>query len=105
ENLDAMYGLADESTGQWQAFLETLLSIYGESPFTTKDLAQRLQNDNALRDALPADLELNDIPGNFSRRAGKAFSKHAEKRYGERHLRLERDGEEKRATKWCVRYG
>jgi len=95
-----MYELADESSGQWEGFLQSLREAYQDEIFTTKRLAQRLGTDCALRDALPDELEDDLKPKSLSRRLGIAFSKRAGRRYGESNLHLERAGQEKRATKW-----
>jgi hypothetical protein len=104
-NVDEMYELADESTGQWEGFLQALREAYHDELFTTKRLADRLGTDHALRDALPDELEDDLKPESLSRRMGIAFSKRAGRRYGESNLHLERAGEEKRATKWRVLTG
>jgi hypothetical protein len=100
-----MYELADESAAQWEGFLQALHDMYGDETFTSKELARRLEGDQALSDALPDDVERVDKPENLSWRLGQAFSKRADKRYGGDNLRLERCGEKRRATRWCVRLG
>ena len=102
DNVDEMYEQADESTGQWEGFLQALLEPYRDQSFTTKELAKRLRTDTALRDALPDELEDDLKPEGLSRRLGIAFSKRAGRRYGESNLHLERAGKEKGAVKWRV---
>jgi hypothetical protein len=54
---------------------------------------------------LPDELDMDDKHGSPSRRLGKAFSKRVGRRYGDKNLHLERDGDEKGATKWKVVVG
>jgi hypothetical protein len=103
-NLEKFYELADTSTPQWQEFLELLSKIFGERPFTAKELTELLKSDQALREAHPDDLA--DIEtSSFSKRLGQAFSKRVGTRYGDSGVHIERAGEEKRATKWRVVLG
>ncbi len=104
-NLQQMYELIDESSGQWEGFLLALQDSYGKQEFTVKDLCKRLEHDQAVQVALPDELEDREEPGSFSRRLGWAFSKRAGTRYGDSGIHIERAGEEKRATKWRVVIG
>lgn len=104
-NSEEMYELADESARQWEGFLQALSEAYPHESFSAKNLAERLGADQVLRDALPDKLDNTEKPGSLSRRLGKAFSKRVGTRYGDNNVHLERDGEEKRATKWRVVVG
>ena len=105
-NLEEMYELADESTGQWEGFLQVLSEAsFTDEAFTAKQLVEYLAANKTLRDALPDELDMDDKHGSPSRRLGKAFSKRVGRRYGDKNLHLERDGDEKGATKWKVVVG
>jgi hypothetical protein len=104
-NSEEMYELADESAGQWENFLRALSEAYPRESFSAKNLAERLEADQVLREALPDKLDNTEKPESLSRRLGKAFSKRVGTRYGDNNVHLERDGEEKRATKWRVVVG
>lgn len=105
-NVDEMYELADESTGQWEVFLQTLLESYEDEAFRVKDLAELLATDHVLRGNLPDDVsDYTDKPGSFQKRLGHAFSKRVGTRYGESGIHLERAGQERRAMKWRVVLG
>jgi len=104
-NSEEMYELADESAGQWENFLQALSKAYPDESFTAKNLAERLGADQLLRDVLPDELDNAQKPESLSRCLGKAFSRRSGTRYGEKNLHLERDGQEKRATKWRVVVG
>jgi len=101
-NLEEMYELADESTGQWETFLQALYDAYRDESFTAKRLAQRLATDQTLRDALPDELDTAVYSESSSKLLGNAFRKRVQRCYGDRNLHLERQGAEKRATRWCV---
>lgn len=104
-NLEEMYESSDQSTPQWEAFLQTLATAFGGCCFTVKELKQRIDADPALRETVPDELADGlDKPGSFQRRLGHAFSRRVGTRYGDAGIRVERAGEEKRATKWRVSY-
>ena len=104
-NSEEMYDLADESAGQWENFLRVLSEAYPDESFTAKNLAERLEAEQALKGALPDELDKIEKPESLSRRLGKAFSKRVGTCYGDKNVHLERDGTEKGATKWRVVVG
>lgn len=106
-NLEEMYESSDESTPQWEAFLQALATAFGEDCFTAKQVMERIASeDRALAETVPDELaDVLEKPGSFQKRLGRAFSKQVGTRYGDSGMHLERAGEEKRATKWKVSLG
>jgi hypothetical protein len=106
-NLEEMYESSDESTPQWEAFLQALATAFGQDCFTAKQLTERIAGgDRALAETVPDELaDAVEKPGSFQKRLGHAFSKRVATRYGDRGIHLERAGEKRRATKWKVSFG
>jgi len=105
-NLEEMYESADESTLQWEVFLQALVTVFDEGFFTVKQVAEHIAGGGALADTLPQEMvDEVEKPGSFRRRLGHAFSKRVGARYGDSGVHLERAGEEKHATKWKVSFG
>ena len=103
-NLEELYDKADESSAEWEAFLEEWRRQQGEDPITGKALTKLITEEKTLRDALPGELSeaLDKGEGSFTRRLGKALSKRAATRYGEDGLHVSEAGEERRAKLWRV---
>jgi len=106
-NLEEMYESSDESTPQWEAFLQALATAFGQDWFTAKQLTERFAGgDRELAETVPDDLaDAFDKPGSFQKRLGHAFSKRVGTQYGDRGIHLERAGEKRHATKWKVSFG
>ena len=105
-NLEEMYESSDESTLQWEVFLQALATIFDEGLFTVKQVAEHIAGGGVLADTLPHEMfDEGEKPGGFRRRLGHAFSKRVGTRYGDSGVHLERAGEEKHATKWKVSSG
>jgi hypothetical protein len=103
KNLDGLYDTADESSLQWEAFLELLASTFEDEPFTVNKLVGCPQTDPQVIETLPDDVTSDgDGEVNLQRRLGKAFSKREGRRYGDSNIHLERSGMKSRAVKWCV---
>ena len=104
-NLEELYSKADEGNAEWEAFLEEWWRQRGEDKITVKDLAKLIEDEKALRDALPGDLsEARDKgEGSFTRRLGKAIAKRAGTRYGEDGLHIAEAGSVRAGKLWSVR--
>jgi hypothetical protein len=105
KNLDGLYDRVDESSVQWEGFLQFLTSKFEDASFTVKRVAEIAQYDSECIDALPDDIVVTDGDGDFQRRLGKAFSKREGRRFGDRNFHLEKAGMKSRAVKWRVRRG
>jgi hypothetical protein len=108
-NSEELYRRATDDAGSWEAFLTAWFEGFGETPKTTKEVAEALYGRNdgyeELRETLPdefgtPDPDLRD-PG-FTRRLGNTFSKREHVRYGPEGYRLIRDGTKKNASRWKV---
>ncbi len=64
KNLDGLYDTADESSLQWEAFLELLASTFKDKPFTVNKLVGRPQTDPQFIEALPDDVEMERSTSN-----------------------------------------
>jgi hypothetical protein len=74
-NLEELYDQADESAGQWEAFLQALVDEYGrDQEFIIKQVEERLKTDEKLRALAPDELDV-DQPKGLARRIGNAFKK------------------------------
>jgi putative DNA primase/helicase len=105
-NLEEMYESSDESTLQWEVFLQALVTVYGEGCFTVREVKEDITGNRVLAETVPDELaDAIEKPGSFQRRLGRAFSKRVGTRYGDAAIHLERAGEEKHATKWRVVLG
>jgi hypothetical protein len=103
-NLEELYDKADESTAEWEAFLEEWRRQRGEDPTTGKALAKLIAEEKPLRDALPGDLSeaLDKGAGSFTRRLGKALAKRAGTHYGDDGLHITEAGKERAGKLWSV---
>jgi hypothetical protein len=103
-NLEELYDKADESSAEWEAFLQEWWRQLGEDPITGKALTKLINEEKALKDALPGDLSeaLDKGEGSFTRRLGKALAKRAGTRYGDEGWHISEAGEERRAKLWRV---
>jgi hypothetical protein len=103
-NLEELYDKADESSSEWEAFLEEWWRQRGDDPITGKALTKLITEEKALGDALPSDLSeaLDKGEGSFTRRLGKALAKRAGTRYGDDGWHVAEAGEERRAKLWRV---
>ena len=103
-NLEELYDKADDSSAEWEAFLEEWWRQLGEDSITGKALAKLITEEKPLREALPGDLSeaLDKGEGSFTRKLGKALSKHAGTRYGDDGFHISEAGEERRAKLWRV---
>lgn len=103
-NLEELYEKAAEGEAEWEAFLEAWWRQRGEDSITGKSLAKLIEDECALKDALPADLAeaLDKGGGAFTRKLGKALAKRVGTRYGEDGLHIVDAGEYRRAKLWSV---
>jgi len=105
-NREEMYESADESIGQWELFLQALRKVFGDCTFTVRQLTEHVAGDPELRATVPDELsEALDKAGSFKKRLGHALARRVGTRYEDSGLRIERAGEEKRATRWRVVIG
>ena len=104
-NLEELYSKADEGNAEWEAFLQEWWRQRGEDKITVKDLANLIEDEKPLQDALPGDLsEARDKgEGSFTRRLGKAIAKRAGTRYGEDGLHITEAGSVRAGKLWSVR--
>ncbi len=104
-NLEELYDKADESSAEWEAFLQEWWRQLGDDSITGKALTKLITEEKALKDALPGDLSeaFDKGEGSFTRRLGKALAKRAGTRYGDKGWHISEAGEERRAKLWRVR--
>lgn len=103
-NLEELYEKAAEGEAEWEAFLEAWWRQRGEDSITGKSLAKLIEDESALKDALPAELAeaLDKGGGAFTRKLGKALAKRVGTRYGDDGLHIVAAGEYRRAKLWSV---
>ncbi len=103
-NLEELYDKADESSAEWEAFLQEWWRQLGDDSITGKALTKLITKEKALKDALPGDLSeaFDKGEGSFTRRLGKALAKRAGTRYGDEGWHISEAGEERRAKLWRV---
>lgn len=103
-NLEELYEKAAEGEAEWEAFLEAWWRQRGEDSITGKSLAKLIEDESALKDALPAELAeaLDKGGGAFTRKLGKALAKRVGTRYGNDGLHIVDAGEYRRAKLWSV---
>jgi hypothetical protein len=103
-NLEELYEKAAEGEAEWEVFLEAWWRQRGEDSITGKNLAKLIEDQSALKDALPAELAeaLDKGGGAFTRKLGKALAKRVGTRYGEDGLHIVDAGEYRRAKLWSV---
>jgi len=99
ENLGAMYDEMDSETPQWDAFLEAWHDIIGDTPVTTKQLIERIAQDEELRDSLPSELASNAD----ARHLGTAIAKRKDVRFPS-GFRITKAGELRRAARWSCQF-
>lgn len=103
-NLAEFWDSADEEGAEWQGFLLAWYVKFGENALTCSQVADALQEDTALRDALPAALGDAWAKGKrFSHSLGNALRKRKEMRFPN-GLYLDQAGTAHGgATQWRVR--
>ena len=104
-NAEELYEIADDTTSQWETFLEGLQSVYDSSSFTVAQVVEKLGSRGDLVERLPEELAAargDKAPAGFSVKLGKAFRNRVNTRYGAKGLHLERGGKETRSG--CVRW-
>jgi hypothetical protein len=107
-NLAALYDKADAGGAEWEGFLQAWWEeLDASKPITVADLTKRINDNDALKEALPADLAeaFDKSAGSFSRKLGTALAKRAGTRYGEDGMRIVRAGEFRRAVRWKLELG
>ncbi len=104
DNLEELYDKADESSSEWEGFLEEWWHQRGDDPITGKALTKLITEEKSLKDSLPSDLSeaLDKGEGSFTRRLGKALAKRAGTRFGDKGWYVSEAGEERRAKLWQV---
>jgi hypothetical protein len=103
-NLEELYNKADETTAEWEAFLQEWWRQRGEDPIAVKDLVKLIGNEKLLRDALPGELSeaLDKGAGSFTRKLGKAIASRAGTRYGQNGLHITEAGKVRAGKLWKV---
>jgi hypothetical protein len=107
-NLEELYDKADASGAEWEGFLYTWWEeLDASKPITVADLTKRIDDNDALKEALPGDLAeaFDKSQGSFSRKLGTALAKRAGTRYGEDGMHIVRAGEFRRAVRWKLEIG
>jgi hypothetical protein len=107
-NLAALYDKADAGGAEWEGFLQAWWEeLDASKPITVADLTKRINDNAALKEALPADLAeaFDKSAGSFSRKLGTALAKRAGTRYGEDGMHIVRAGEFRRAVRWKLELG
>jgi hypothetical protein len=107
-NLAALYDKADAGGAEWEGFLQAWWEeLDASKPITVADLTKRISDNDALKEALPADLAeaFDKSVGSFSRKLGTALAKRAGTRYGEDGMHIVRAGEFRRAVRWKLELG
>jgi hypothetical protein len=107
-NLDALYDKADAGGAEWEGFLQAWWEeLDASKPITVADLTKRIDDNDALKEALPGDLAeaFDKSTGSFSRKLGTALAKRAGTRYGEDGMHIVRAGEFRRAVRWKLDLG
>jgi hypothetical protein len=101
QNSKALYEKAITYSGLWAAFLEVWHDTYGAAPVTASKVAEDLDENQRLREALPDEFSLLDE--NLSRKLGRAFGRHEGVRYGEAGFHLAKVGSHAGTSRWAVR--
>jgi hypothetical protein len=107
-NLAALYDKADAGGAEWEGFLQAWWEeLDASKPITVADLTKRINDNDALKEALPGDLAeaFDKSAGSFSRKLGTALAKRAGTRYGDDGMRIVRAGEFRRAVRWKLELG
>jgi hypothetical protein len=107
-NLAALYDKADAGGAEWEGFLQAWWEeLDASKPITVADLTKRIDDNAALKEALPGDLAeaFDKSTGSFSRKLGTALAKRAGTRYGEDGMHIVRAGEFRRAARWKLELG
>jgi hypothetical protein len=104
-NLDALYEQIDDGAPQWDAFLNAWFGAIGPQAVSVADLISILEDNAAIREALPDDLALARAKSeeSFRSRLGKALAKKVEVRYRGLHLVREADDTHRGKARWSVR--
>jgi hypothetical protein len=120
ENSNQLYEQADIESVQWESFLNILDTVIYSEAFTVAQVwelmnsktwnestrqTQLTDHAEALRNALPDFIsEAMDREGFFKQRLGLAFGAHLGRRYGDSHVRIERDADDRhgKVARWRV---
>jgi putative DNA primase/helicase len=100
ENSAALYEKAITYSGLWAAFLEVWHDTYGDTPLAASKVADDVDGNPRLREALPDEFSLMDE--NLSRKLGRAFGKHEGVRYGDAGYYLAKGGSHAGTARWSV---
>jgi hypothetical protein len=119
-NSNQLYDQADMESVQWETFLKILDTAFYSEPFTVAQVWERMNdktwNDStrqsaltdraeAVRTSLPDFIaQAMDREGFFKQRLGFAFRERLGRRYGDSHVRVERDGQDlhDKVARWKV---
>jgi hypothetical protein len=105
-NLSDTYDVADEDTGEWEAFLAGLHLVFKGLPFTTAEFSAALGEDSHLAVALPEDLQrLWSEPterASFGKCLGKALASRVGRRFGQSGVHIERGAKKQNAQLWKI---
>jgi len=100
DNLDELYSQADEGTDQWQTFLETWFSIFGDRVVSSKEVVMQLEKlDTDFSTEAPEEISKAMSGNKIGRviRVGKALSKKHKVRYTNGYMLIK--GEDKADSK------
>jgi putative DNA primase/helicase len=101
QNSAQLYEKAISNSSLWAAFLEVWYDTYGDTPVTASKVADNVDGNPRLREALPDEFSLMDEY--LSRKLGRAFGKHEGVRYGEAGFYLAKGGSHAGTARWSVR--
>ncbi len=103
ENPDRLGEQSDPETGEWEAFLETWLKVYGNKPIMVKNLVEDITNGNDITNVVPESVS-EVMCGNGDKRSkiGYLFKARHKKRYGTRNLRLDKMPPNSKGAFWRV---
>ena len=99
---------ADDDGPEWEVFFRALREEFGDSEFTTHEVAERSRINRALIEALPDNLadEINRPNASFQKKLGQAFKKKQSARFGAEALYVKVVRKDRTGSKvWAVRKG
>lgn len=108
-NLEAVYETLDADAEQWETLLAVLWELQQDQSFTAAQLAAWLSPGDALSEVAPEALldALQGQPAGRAVRVSVQLRQQADRRHGERHLRISRAGKDahNKVALWRVQEG
>lgn len=106
-NSERVYERAAQEDTEWEVFYGAWHEAVGEKTTTTGEIAEAIENNDNLREAVPPFLQeaRDKSRGSFTRKLGNALSRNEGKRFGEDDFHVTRAGEKQRAVTWKVQKG